>query len=168
MPPEQTPAARPQTPEAHHAWRRRLTALLAGGLQALCFAPGPLPAWSLPFVQIATLAVLAALTFQAAGPRRAAALGWLFGLGDASGFLALALNIFVGLEARNLLQATMRRRGWSDWGAVEASDAHEALMRYFAEAGHLDADSEAQPSLPMRYTGSGGPALGLFAYPDRR
>ena len=95
-------------------------------------------------------------------------LGWLFGLGDASGFLALALNIFVGLEARNLLQATMRRRGWSDWGAVEASDAHEALMRYLAEAGHLDADSVAQPSLPMRYTGSGGPALGLFAYPDRR
>ncbi len=54
--------------------------LLAGGLQALCFAPGPLPAWSLPFVQIVTLAVLAAHTFQATRPRQAALFGWLFGL----------------------------------------------------------------------------------------
>jgi len=101
MPPEQTPAARPQTPAAHHAWRRRLTALLAGGLQALCFAPGPLPAWSLPFVQIATLAVLAALTFQAAGPRRAAALGWLFGLaqfGIGVYWLTISMHTYGGLS----------------------------------------------------------------------
>ena len=79
MPPEPTNAAQTGTAAGRRAWRAPLAALLGGGLQALCFAPGPLPAWSLPFVQIATLAVLAALTFQAAGPRRAAILGWLFG-----------------------------------------------------------------------------------------
>ncbi len=53
--------------------------ILAGALQALCFAPGPLPAWSLPFVQIASLAVLAAQTWQAGTLRQAALRGWLFG-----------------------------------------------------------------------------------------
>ncbi|WP_322996338.1 apolipoprotein N-acyltransferase [Castellaniella sp.] len=57
-----------------------ITVLLAGALQALCFAPGPLPGWSLPFVQIASLAVLATYTWKAHSVRRAAWYGWLFGL----------------------------------------------------------------------------------------
>ncbi|MFT0533000.1 apolipoprotein N-acyltransferase [Castellaniella hirudinis] len=57
-----------------------IAVLLAGALQALCFAPGPLPAWSLPFVQIASLSVLAAHTFKARNARQAAGRGWLFGL----------------------------------------------------------------------------------------
>ncbi|MCZ4329666.1 apolipoprotein N-acyltransferase [Castellaniella denitrificans] len=96
MPPES--AAAP--PAARRAWRGPLTALLAGSLQALCFAPGPLPAWGLPFVQIATLAVLAALTFQAPGPRRAAGLGWLFGLaqfGIGVYWLTVSMHEFGGL-----------------------------------------------------------------------
>ncbi|MER1967712.1 apolipoprotein N-acyltransferase [Castellaniella sp. GW247-6E4] len=56
-----------------------LAALGAGGLQALSFAPGPLPAWSLPFVQVVALAVLAHQVFCAASPLRAAWRGWLFG-----------------------------------------------------------------------------------------
>jgi hypothetical protein len=97
-------------------------------------------------------------------------IGWLLGMGDASGLLALTLNLLVGLEASTLRQTAMRRRGWEEWGPVEASDSREALMRYLAEAGHLDVEAETQPALPMRYTGTAatGPALGLFAYPDRR
>ncbi|MGE4452531.1 apolipoprotein N-acyltransferase [Castellaniella sp.] len=101
MPPESTPAPRARTPAAHRPWRGRCAALLAGGLQALCFAPGPLPAWSLPFAQIATLAVLAALTFQASGPRRAAGLGWLFGLaqfGVGVYWLTISMHEYGGLS----------------------------------------------------------------------
>lgn len=102
MPPEHPPAVLPDRPPAaaRRAWRNPLAALLAGGLQALCFAPGPLPAWSLPFVQIAALTVLAALTFQAPGPRRAAGLGWLFGLAQFSigvYWLTISMHEFGGL-----------------------------------------------------------------------
>uniref|UniRef100_UPI00333F4CB1 apolipoprotein N-acyltransferase n=1 Tax=Castellaniella defragrans TaxID=75697 RepID=UPI00333F4CB1 len=56
-----------------------LAVLAAGALQALSFAPGPLPAWCLPFVQIIALAVLAHQVLRAPGPRQAAWRGWLFG-----------------------------------------------------------------------------------------
>ncbi len=97
-------------------------------------------------------------------------LGWLLGLGDMAGLMALPLNLFAGLEASTLRQRGLVRRGWDEWGPVEAGDSREALTRYLAEAGHLDADLDPQPSLPMRYTGpaTAGPALGLFAYPDKR
>jgi hypothetical protein len=97
-------------------------------------------------------------------------LGWLLGLGDMAGLLALPLNILAGLEASTLRQRGLRRRGWEEWGPVEAGDSREALTRYLAEAGHLDAETAAEPALPMRYTHApaGGPALGLFVYPDRR
>lgn len=67
-------------PDRRAGWRQGLSILVAGGVQALCFAPGPLPAWSLPFVQIGSLAVLAACTWRAERVREAALNGWLFGL----------------------------------------------------------------------------------------
>lgn len=96
--------------------------------------------------------------------------GWLLGLGDAFGLLALPLNVFVALEAPALRQTALRRRGWTDWGTVEAGDAAEAETRYLAEAGHVDAEAETVPALPMRYTQgpAAGPALGLFSYPGGR
>lgn len=100
MPPETTTAAEAGLPAVRRTWRAPLAALLAGSLQALCVAPGPLPAWCLPFVQIATLAVLAALTFGAARPRQAAGLGWLFGLaqfGIGVYWLTISMHTFGGL-----------------------------------------------------------------------
>lgn len=100
MPPESSPATLAGNPAVQPVWRRRLAALLAGGLQALCFAPGPLPTWSLPFVQIAALAVLAALIFQASRPRQAAGLGWLFGLaqfGIGVYWMTISMHEFGGL-----------------------------------------------------------------------
>jgi hypothetical protein len=95
-------------------------------------------------------------------------IGWLAGMGDNAGLLALPLNILAGLEGPTLRQAALRRRGWDEWGSVEAADEREALLRHLAEAGHMDARIEARPAIPMRYTQAAGPALGLFAYPDRR
>lgn len=61
------------------AWRGSLIALAAGALHALSFAPGPLPAWTLPFIQILALSLLAHQVFSAGSVRRAAWRGWLFG-----------------------------------------------------------------------------------------
>ncbi|WP_323017735.1 apolipoprotein N-acyltransferase [Castellaniella sp.] len=90
-----------QAAAAHrHGWRNQLWVLLAGAIQALCFAPGPLPAWSLPFVQIASLAILAAHVWGASGPRQAAAYGWLFGLAQFTigvYWLTISMHQFGGL-----------------------------------------------------------------------
>ncbi|TEA69235.1 apolipoprotein N-acyltransferase [Pollutimonas harenae] len=59
---------------------RRLAGLLAlGAAHALSFAPGPLPHWILPFVQIFTLAVLAFFVFKASTTAQAALGGFVFG-----------------------------------------------------------------------------------------
>lgn len=57
-----------------------LIVLIAGAIQALSFAPGPLPGWTLPFVQVATLAILANYVFAANNSRQAFTFGWLFGV----------------------------------------------------------------------------------------
>ena len=58
--------------------------LVVGALHSLAFAPYPLPAWSLPYVQVACLAVLARHTLQAANARSVAAHAVLFGFGQFS------------------------------------------------------------------------------------
>ncbi|MFA7578808.1 apolipoprotein N-acyltransferase [Castellaniella sp.] len=81
--------------------RGTLTLLLAGALQALSFAPGPLPGWILPFVQIASLAVLVSATLRAAGPRQAAGRAWLFGVAQfAVGvyWLVISMHRYGGLS----------------------------------------------------------------------
>lgn len=61
---------------------RILGLLVLGAVHALSFAPGPLPAWSLPFVQIFSLAVLAAVAFGSSSAGRAAAAGFWFGIAN--------------------------------------------------------------------------------------
>ncbi|MFC4200867.1 apolipoprotein N-acyltransferase [Candidimonas humi] len=81
---------------------RILGLLLLGAVHALSFAPGPLPAWCLPFVQIFALAVLAAMAFGSSSPRRAAAAGFWFGLADFSVglyWLYISMHSYGGLAA---------------------------------------------------------------------
>ena len=52
--------------------------LLIGALHALSFAPGPLPSWALPYVQIGCMAFLARHTLRADAGRQVAANAWLF------------------------------------------------------------------------------------------
>lgn len=58
--------------------------LVVGALHALAFAPYPLPAWALPYVQVACLAVLARYTIQANSARSVAAHAVLFGFSQFS------------------------------------------------------------------------------------
>jgi hypothetical protein len=56
------------------------------------------------------------------------ALGETAGLGFTGAALSLLVSIFVGLEGAALRINALRRRGWSEWGVVEASDvAGEAV-----------------------------------------
>jgi len=57
-----------------------LLASVAGALHATSFAPEPLPTWALPWVQLCSMAVLACLIWRSANIRRAAGLGFAFGL----------------------------------------------------------------------------------------
>lgn len=94
--------------------------------------------------------------------------------GPAGSIAALALNLFIALEAASLRLAALRRRGWRDWGVVEAENRDDAEIRYLLR-------SEAAGDL-ARYTGNvydhgasptrrdetiSGPALGMLAYPTK-
>jgi len=60
----------------------RIALLIAlGGFHALSFSIGPLPAWTLPFYQIALLAMASSQIMASAGMRQAFGRAWLFGLG---------------------------------------------------------------------------------------
>ena len=84
------------------ALRRGLNPLLLGVVHALCFAPGPLPALVLPYVQVASLAGLALCLLRTRRLRDAAWRGWLFGLGNfATGlyWLFISMHTYGGLQA---------------------------------------------------------------------
>ena len=73
-------------------------------------------------------------------------LGFLPGGGIAP-IVMLLVSLFVGLEARNLQQAFLRRRGWREWGVVVAPNFEQAEMRYLGQA---LADENREPPLPAR------------------
>ena len=57
---------------------------LAGTVQALCFAPGPLPAWLLSPLQIVTLAILVRSVWLAPSAREAGLRAWIFSMASFS------------------------------------------------------------------------------------
>ena len=69
---------------------------LAGLVYALTFAPGPLPAWSLPWVQIISLTLLAHWSLSEA-PRQAARTGLIFGIATymcGLYWLTISMNVY--------------------------------------------------------------------------
>lgn len=104
--------------------RYGLQLILLGAVQALSFAPNPLPALVLPYVQIIALACLAAYVFTARSPGAAAWTGFLFGLGQ---FCVGLYWIFISLHRFGGLDAPLAA------GAVLLLAAGEAL--FFALAG---------------------------------
>jgi hypothetical protein len=99
-----------------------------------------------------------------------AALGSLAGFGSAAPLLSLLVSLYVGLEATTLRMAALRRRGWRDWGVVEARDHGEAELRFAAavENGAEDAPHAPVPQAIAPRSALPGPALGLFSYPGSR
>jgi len=66
---------------AHMQQAGLCVALTLGALHALSFAPDPMPAWALAFVQLLSMAALTHLAWCSTHMRQAAGLGFAFGLG---------------------------------------------------------------------------------------
>jgi hypothetical protein len=81
----------------------------------------------------------------------------------------LLVSLYVGLEASALKLAALRRRGWREWGVVEADNADEAEIRYLAEALTGSDETPAPPPTagPAAPRSTSQPALGLLAYPGK-
>lgn len=100
-----------------------------------------------------------------------AALGNVAGFGAAAPVLSLLVSVYVGLEAAALRIAALRRRGWSEFGAVEAESYGDAETRYLVETGAIsDEDVHGPPpSTPahLRHAVLHRPAVGLLLNPGR-
>ena len=94
--------------------------------------------------------------------------------GTVGTLLSLLLGILIGLEARALRVAALRRRGWREWGVVEADSREEAEARFAAEAAAPAPRPAAAPP-PVRPVPPAGharpatdrPSLGLIDYPRK-
>lgn len=85
--------------------------------------------------------------------------------------LSILLAIYVGFEGAVLRSWALRRRGWTEWGVVEAENWADAEARYVSETA-VKTEPVFAP-LPMRSgtaqqcSDTGAPELGLFGYPGR-
>ncbi len=101
--------------------------------------------------------------------------GSVAGLGRAGPALAFLVALYAGLEGSALRLAALRRRGWCEWGVVEADNAADAEIRYLHDALAGEGDAAEPAARPVAASaapaaapfGRGGPALGLFAYPGK-
>jgi hypothetical protein len=111
----------------------------------------------------------AALTFVAMGI--VSMLGERLGLGLAGSLLSLLVSFYVGLEGQGLRIASLRRRGWHEWGVVDAGRLDAADTRYALETDTLsDEHAPAQrivPDAAMARPTQMGMALGLTHTPGK-
>jgi hypothetical protein len=78
--------------------------------------------------------------------------GEMSGWGLAGSLLTFFVSLYVGLEGQGMRIAALRRRGWRQWGAVEAAGLADAETRYAAEA------ADEAPSAPQAPRIAPGPA----------
>lgn len=98
-------------------------------------------------------------------------LGTLSGYAVAGSLLSLLVSIYVGLEGAALRIAALRRRGWAEWGVVEADTAEDAETKFVFEMDDLPAAEPASPAAPaMRSFARPGsaPGPGLLLNPGNR
>ncbi|TIV64822.1 MAG: DUF2628 domain-containing protein, partial [Mesorhizobium sp.] len=58
------------------------------------------------------------------------ATGEKLGLGWAGSMLSLLVSLYIGFEGQNLRIASLRRRGWREWGVIEAGNLADAETRH--------------------------------------
>jgi hypothetical protein len=98
-----------------------------------------------------------------------AALGNVAGFGIAAPLLSLLVSIYTGLEGAALRIAALRRRGWHEFGVVEADNQEDAVTRWLIETAPRSEEFE-RPDLPPPASGAmrkvdHGPALGFLLNP---
>jgi hypothetical protein len=102
----------------------------------------------------------------------AAGLPKLTGFAVATPLLWLLVSVFVGLEGNALRIAALRRRGWQEWGVVEARNLDDADTHYAVETVGVDTDDQSSPlpSPPSANAGArpvAGEPVGLLLNPGR-
>src|SRR6187549_2395244 len=107
-----------EPPAANAAEAAERAVLVRDGFAFLAFLAPPIwLAWHRLWIAAAlAVAVSVGLT----------ALGETAGLGLSSTPLSLLVSIYVGLEGPALRINALRRRGWREWGVVDASNLSEA------------------------------------------
>ena len=97
--------------------------------------------------------------------------GQNLGLGLASSLLSTLVSFYIGLEGQGLRIAALRRRGWHEWGAVQAGRLDDADIRYALEVeGHAEETTPAPrivPDAALARPAQPGMALGLTHIPGR-
>lgn len=90
------------------------------------------------------------------------------------GGMTLLVSIYVGLEGSALRIWALRRRGYAEWGVVEAGSRADAELRYLSGRSEDEAVDQRplppirQGSAPSQSSSAGNePELGLFGYPGR-
>ncbi|ESX49537.1 hypothetical protein X727_27300 [Mesorhizobium sp. L103C119B0] len=112
------------------------TVLVRDGFSWLAFLVAPLwLAWHRLWIE-------AALAFVAMG--LISVLGQWLGLDWAGSALSLLVSLYIGLEGQGLRIAALRRRGWHEWGVVEADNPDDADIRQT-----LDAEALADEPAPL-------------------
>ncbi len=76
------------------------------------------------------------------------ALGNVAGFGFAAPMLSLLVSIYAGLEGAALRLAALRRRGWHDFGVVDADSYDDAETRYLIETGSIS-EAEFEQHAPV-------------------
>ncbi|KUM25419.1 hypothetical protein AU467_26700 [Mesorhizobium loti] len=137
--------------------------LVRDGFTWLGFLVPPLwLAWRRLWIEaVVTFAVMAILSV----------LGERLGLEWAGSALSLLVSLYVGFEGQAMRIAAMRRRGWHEWGVVEAGSLGDAEIRHVLETGE-DGDESAPmprivPDMNQARPAQTGMALGLTHTPGR-
>jgi hypothetical protein len=98
-------------------------------------------------------------------------LGERLGLEWTGSLLSLLVSLYVGLEGQALRIAALRRRGWHEWGVVEADRLDGADTRYALETeAHSNEQMPAQrivPDAAHARPAQMGMALGLNHIPGK-
>ncbi|MDX8455907.1 DUF2628 domain-containing protein [Mesorhizobium sp. VK9D] len=98
-------------------------------------------------------------------------LGESLGLQWAGSMLSLLVSLYIGFEGQGLRIAALRRRGWRQWGVVEAGNLGDAEIRHALEVDEDD-DQPAPlqrivPDASLARQPQTGMALGLTHTPGR-
>jgi hypothetical protein len=85
----------------------------------------------------------------------AAVIGRATGVATAASLISLLVSIFVGLEGNGLRIAALLRRGWRNWGVVDAGNLDDAETCY---ATAIASDDGVPDQAPMQLSVNAGPA----------
>ena len=98
-------------------------------------------------------------------------LGQKLGLELAGSLLSLLVSLYVGLEGQGLRVSALRRRGWREWGVVQAGRLDDADIRYALESETLADEVTPMPRMvpdaALARPAQPGMALGLTHIPGR-